>query len=452
VPLALSWVFMALEGPSTTAIVGRLPHKELNSAALLVLLSVSLWIESPVIDLLSTATTLAKNRQHYLKLTNYVRALILWVTFAHATIVLSPIYNFVTLRVLSLPHDVAYQARLGLIIMIPWSGFIGWRRYHQGILIRYHSTRLISAGTFMRIITMTLVGWSLYWFSQWPGVVIAGTALVSAVAAECAFVHFASRRIVRREFDQAEPVDLDVEEMGFAPSEDAEAGTQPSLLGGDEPKDVGNLTYKKLLAFHLPLTATTMVALTGVPVISAALSKSALPVLSLASWQVVNTLIWLCRTIEFALPEVIITLYKDAQSAAKLRMFSIKVGLIIAGLMTLMVVTGGDRFYFGRVLGESKATVDMAHLAFICAISLPLIGSQQNYIKGMLTAHHLTTARLMSSLVSFSTLLLMLTIGVFLKWTGVMNAAAALNVSLLGEVGVLFWFWRKGVRELKIAL
>jgi hypothetical protein len=61
-----------------------------------------------------------------------------------------------------------------------------------------------------------------------------------------------------------------------------------------------------------------------------------------------------------------------------------------------------------------------------------------------LTAHHLTTARFMSSLVSFSTLLLMLVGSVALGFSGVVGAAVSLNVALLSEVLVLLRFGGAG--------
>jgi len=423
----------------------------LNSAALLVLMSLSLWIESPVIDLLSTATTLAKDRSHNEVLRKYVMLLIAWVTFAHAMFVLTPIYSFVTLKVLSFPPAVADQARPGLCVMIPWAGFIGWRRYLQGILIRFHRTKLISYGTFLRICTLSTVGWTLFFFSHVLPVVIAAFALVSSVGAESIFVHFASRATQAREFGKAVPEDEAFEDGHDAPSELVESALPDVALASAAPQG-GGLTLRRLMAFHLPLMATTMVALVGTPMISAALSHSAEPQLSLASWQVVVSLIWLCRTIEFALPEVIITLYKDAQSAAKLRRFAISLGLSIGGAMAITALTGADRLFFSRVLGEDAPTVAMAHTAFLCTIPLPLIGSQQNYIKGMLTAHHLTTARFMSSLVSFCTMLILLFVGVRLGLQGVVNAAIALNSALLADVAVLFAFWRRGVKRLGIQL
>lgn len=452
IPLALSWVFMALEGPTNTAIVGRLPLPDLNTASLQVLLGISLWIESPVIDLLSTSTTLAKNRQHYGQIRRFTFALMAWVTFAHALFVLTPLYGFVTLRVLNLVPAVVYNAHVALIIMIPWSACIGWRRHLQGILIRYHRTRLISAGTLIRISTMTCVGWGTFFFSHLPGIQIAAIALISAVAAEALCIHIFSRGVVRREFGGAKPRDKATETVGFAPSEVAES----AVVDGDGvvgiPPKEKFLSTRTLLAFHLPLTATTMVALIGNPLISSELSRSASPVLSMAGWQVAGTFIWLCRTVEFALPEVIITLYKDQKTARKLHQFATRVGMAIATWMSLFAITGLDKTFFMKVLGERADTASVAHLAFCCAITLPLIGAQQNYVKGLLTAHHLTTARFMSSIVSFTTLVVMLIVGVLLRWPGVVTAAVALNISLIFETLVLWSFLRKGLTKPILAI
>src|SRR5207253_1499407 len=190
---------------------------------------------------------------------------------------------------------------------------------------------------------------------------IAALALISAVGAEAAFAHIASRATLREKFltDRSKTEDL--------------------------TPNTEDLTYRKLLQFHLPLTATTMVMLCGNLVISGALSKGsgAIAELALASWQVAGTLIWFCRTIVFALPEVVITLYKNEQSARRLRDFSIRVGLFTTAAMVIVAALGLDKSFFANVLGENTRTVDMAHLAFCCCIGLPFIGALQGYVRGM---------------------------------------------------------------------
>jgi len=283
-------------------------------------------------------------------------------------------------------------------------------------------------GTFVRVSMINLVGWTLFATANYhhlAGIQIAAIALICSVTSEATFAHIASRKTVRERF-----------------------GTTPQAI----PQTEDQLTYRKLLQFHLPLTATTMVMLCGNLIVSAAISKGSavLAELSLASWQVAGTLIWFCRTIVFALPEVVITLYKDGQSAKKLRDFSVRVGLFTTAAMSVIALFGVDKAFFRNVLGENMRTVDMAHLGFCCCIALPFIGALQSYVRGMLTAHHLTVARFLSVLVSVGTMVIMLTIGVMLHWLGVFNAAIALTVSMVAELAVLYWCLIRGMRRLQL--
>lgn len=405
---------MAVESPICVRVLGELPRSDLNTAAFFVLMSLSLWIESPVIDLLSTATTFARNRQHYVLSSRFVLYVLVWVTAIHALLVFTPLYFVITDGLLRLPKDVSAAARPGLMVMLPWSALIGWRRSLQGVLIRYGQTRLVGFGTAVRVAAMASSASILLATTKLPGVVLVSVGLIFAVGSEAAFIHWASRKVVRKEF-----------------LADADDGEPP-------------LTMLKLVRFHFPLTATTMVNLCGPPIIGAALARSPAPILALAAYQVAQTLIWLHRTITFALPEVVITLYRDAQSALKLRRFSIAVGAATSGMLFLTALSGADRWFFGKALEAEPKTTAMAHLAFLYTALVPFIGALLSYVRGMLAAHHLTVSRLWAMGVGITTLIVALEVGVAARWVGVISAAIALTVASLAELGVLGWAWRRG--------
>ena len=65
-PLAASWLLMASEMPYVNAMLARISEAERMIAAFGVVAAISITIESPVINLLSTSTAKARNRQHYL--------------------------------------------------------------------------------------------------------------------------------------------------------------------------------------------------------------------------------------------------------------------------------------------------------------------------------------------------------------------------------------------------
>ena len=420
-PLALSWIFMALESPVSVALIARRPDGQVGTAAFLVLMSLALWIESPVIDLLATSTTLGKNRQHYVVLTRFAQITIVAVTLVHFLVAATPLYWGITRSLLGIPEPVAQAARVGMIVMIPWSGMIGWRRYLQGLLIRHGRTRLIGWGTGMRVATMAGSAFALFQLTDWAGITIASAALICSVSTEALFIHLASRAMIRIEF------------------------------GVDDRVASERLTLRRLSAFHLPLTATTMVMLMSGLVVSAALAKAPNSVLSLAAWQVAATVLFLHRTIVFALPEVVVALYRDAESAAVLRRFCLNVGLATSGTIVLFAVFGLDTWFFARGLGSKPDTVATAHVAYVVGTFMPLLGALQSYVRGMLTAHHLTVARLQAVLVSMACLVAALTAGVLLRWPGVVTAGVAMTLAMAAELGALVRNWRRGRARLAAA-
>jgi hypothetical protein len=397
------------------ALISRLPGAEISTAAFQIMMGLALWIESPIIDLLSTSTTLSKSRQNYVQLSRFVWWLLGWVTVAHAILVFTPLYGLLTEQIMGVPKPVADDARLGLAVMLPWSGFIGWRRYLQGILIRNGRTKLVGMGTAVRVVTMFGTALLLYYFAKLPSIQIAGIALICAVGAEAMFAHWASRSTVHSQFA-------------------VESGGPP-------------ISMDKLRRFHLPLTATTMVTMLGSPVVSAALAHSTGSVAQLAGYQVATTLVWLMRTTVYALPEVVITLYRGAQSAGALRHFCIRLGLIASATMLAIWVAGLDEMFFRNVLAATPSELRIAHIAFIAPVLTPFLGACQAYVRGMLTAHHLTVSRLLAVGVSMTTLVVSLLVSILLGVNGVVAAGICLTLAFLAELLVLIFSWRAAERR-----
>lgn len=415
-PLAVSWIFMSIETPIAAAILSRLTHAEVNTAANLIMGAIALWIESPVIDLLATSTTLAKSRFNYLVLRRFALWMMAWVTVAHTVVAATPLYWPIVGGLLHQDARVVQALHIPLIIMIPWSGFIGWRRYLQGIMIRHGDTKVIGIGTTVRVATMAGVGFGLYFFAPLPGLVIVATALVSSVIAESVFIHFASKPTLRREFD------------------------------GPETSSDEGLTMAKLAWFHLPLTASTMVTLLALPFTGVALALTSQPILAPAAWLVTLALLSPLRTITYALTEPTIALYKDKASLRQLRRFAFYIGSFATGTVWLAALTGFDIWFFRRALSYNAEVAWVAHVGLIAGSLTPLINSQTTHLRGALTAHHETFARLLSIFVGVSVLGAMLAVGVALGWPGPILAGSALSVSMLSEYGALLGCWR-GLRR-----
>jgi len=404
---------MGLEGPVCEAVINRMRQPEINAAAWPIMTAIAIWIESPVIDLLSTSTTLSKDRQRYELISRFVWYLMMWVTIAHAVIVLTPIYGLVAQGLLGVTPEVAAHARLGLIILIPWSAMIGWRRYLQGILIRHGRTRTISVGTSARIVALVIIAFTLYKLTALQSVMIAAIAIVFAVGVEAGLIHILSRDVIAAHFG-------------------------PKSKVGGEP-----LTMRKLIGFHIPLSVTTMVNLLVSPLVNAGLARTDQPVLALAGCGVAGAILFLHRAITYCLPEIVITLYKGEATMVKLRNFSLGVGAVSSVLILLTALTGLDHYIFAWLIDAKPDIAEMAHRCYLFSAAVPFVDAAQAYVRGILTAHHLTVSRLVAVLAAITVLVGTMVIGVTLKWSGPVMAGVTVTCALLAELAVLSLAWTR---------
>jgi hypothetical protein len=410
-PLALSWLCMAAEAPICLSIINRSPNAVVNTAAFNLLFAIAIFIESPIIDLLSTSTALGRARKHYLAIRKFCIWLMIWVTVVHALVVWTPLYDFVTLSLLHQEKAVADAAHWPLRIMTLWSAFIGWRRMLQGFMIRNGATNTISLGTFLRVATVAGVGYGLHFYTPLDGLVAASIALLASVTAETVFVHIFAQGVVREHFHP------------------------------DRPDQGESLSMGDLCRFHLPLTGATMVTFITGPVMAAALAQSEQPVENMAAWQLALSIVWLFRTITFALPEAVIALAQTADERRTMASFSLRVGLFLSAVMFLFFLTDADAWWLRQVLGADEDLVPLAKMAILMSVLLPLVGAEMIFLRVCLTGAKNTWGRLSAIGVGVAVLVISLTGGVFLHVPGIWNAAIGILAASVAELGVLVYAW-----------
>ena len=101
-PLAATWLMMAVEGPFLAAVIARLTEPTYNLAAYGVAFSLALVVEAPVIMLMSAATALARNRLSYLRLRRFTHGLNAGVTLAMGVALLPPIFDVIAYSLIQL--------------------------------------------------------------------------------------------------------------------------------------------------------------------------------------------------------------------------------------------------------------------------------------------------------------------------------------------------------------
>lgn len=421
-PLFASWLLMTLEGPIVSATINRLPNEIVMLAAQGIVVSISVTIESPIINLLATSTALSKDRASYLLLRKFTFHWMISLTAITILLAFTPLFELVFIELMAVPKEVAAWIRPGLRIMTFWSAAIAWRRFLQGIMIRYDQTRKVAWGTLVRLISSAGTVILLATWTEWAGVIIGSIALMAGVISEALYATLAVRPILRNQ-------------LGLH----------------NKPNDRPTLTYSKLFWFHLPLATTSLLILLVQPLVALSLARSTNPTLSLATWPIVFQIMLVMRAAAFALPEVVIARSDGKETFKPIRRFSLSLVLGTTLFMCLFVLTPLVDMYLYGIQDTTRLVGTIASNSLLLFIPLPALTVMISWIRGLLINKSVTKAVNAGMVVNLVVSIILLVIGVRQQWPGINAAAIALVVAAFAEF--LFLWWRvSGNLEFKFSI
>ncbi len=327
---------MSLEGPFIAAIIARLVDPKFNLAAYGVAFSFALIVEAPVIMMMTASTSLVKDYKSLRKLRQYTWILNGIITVVMLILIIPKIFFFITLDLIGLPEKVAQLTHVGTIILLPWPGAIGFRRFYQGVLIRNHATRRVAYGTVIRLFSMTSTALGLYIFTDLPGVYIGTAALSAGVTMEAMSTRIMVRKIIRR-----------IKTVPEVKEEPAEP-TVP-------------LTFKFINKFYYPLALTSMLTLGVHPLITFFIGKSHMALESLAVLPVVSSFVFLFRGVGLSFQEAAITMLGSTKENDRvIYKFATGLALILASALIITAITPLSKLWFSSVSGLSPELTGLA--------------------------------------------------------------------------------------------
>ncbi len=415
-PLAASWLLMGAELPVLSAIVARLADPEINLAAYGgIVFPLALIIESPVIMLLAASTALSKDWDSYIKIRRFMMITAGIMTSIHVLIAFTPFYYFVVDSILNAPAEIIEPARIGMMIMTPWTWSIAFRRFNQGVLIRFGHSQTITIGTLIRLSTDTLVLVSGYLIRSIPGIIVAASAVALSVIAEAAYVGVVVKPVINNQLRLEPPV--------------------------EDP-----ITLSSFLNFYIPLAMTSLLTLLALPIGSAALGRMPLSLASLAVWPVISGLVFMFRSLGVAYNEVVVALLDKVGSSSDLKKFALRLALFTSLALGMMAATPLSHFWFNLVSGLSNQLAEMARIALWLAIPLPAMAAMQSWYQGGLLFGRKTkgiTEAVVIYLVSISGILV---VGVWKgEFAGLYIAMIAMGISMAVQTGWL-WYRSRAIR------
>lgn len=414
-PLAATWLMMALEGPYVAAIVARMPEAARNLAALGVAVSLAWLIESPIMMLLSASAALVRDRASYFALRRFAHLLNALVTLGMVLLVIPPLFTFVAETVIGLPHDIARLTHQAAAAMILWPAAIGYRRFYQGILVRHRLTRRVAYGTIVRLVTMSGTAALLAFVFALPGALAGALAVLAGVVFEAAASRWMARGIVRALKEQ-------------------ETVAEGTLL-----------ELPHIARFYFPLALTSILSMALGPLVTFGLGRGAAPLESLAVWPVVSAFAFLFRSGGVAFQEVGIALGGPrGEHAPEVRKTAFLLGGTASFLLAVVALTPLEAFWLQRLSGLSPDLAAFAVWPVRILIALPAL----EYLLSLQRSRWIVEQR--TEIVTLATVaeavvltaVLFLTLGP-LRMIGAAGGALAMLAGRCASSGFLFFAARR---------
>ncbi len=419
-PLAFAWLLMTMEGPWIQSVISRKPDAETQLAAFGLIFSLSILIETPIIMLLATSNALSRDRQSFRLLWRFTMGLNLLITVIALLMAFTPLLDLYLGVLLNIPAQVIEATRPGMQIMILWGAFIGYRRFHQGIIIRFGNTRYVGYGTVIRVLVSGGIAIGLGAITTIAGAVIGSIALMLAVVAEAIFTYVVSRPDVKK------------------------------LLETNRRKESRELTYRGALRFHLPLAVTSLITMLVGPVIERGLASTANPTQNLAAWPIVFSLMLMMRAGGMAYQEVVISLNDSEEHHRILRIFTLRLGFSLSLLMMVFAFTPLIQLYNNDILGLPENLHDLVLIGTQAGFLLPFLTTLHSYFRALLMLSHKTAAIYQAIVLGFIVTMLIAWGGIAVGLPGILAAALALTMGQLIELVHLYLSYRRGHAALRL--
>lgn len=394
-PLALTWLMMAFEQPFLIAFIARLSDAKVNLAAFGIAGSFAMIIEAPIIMLMSASTALVTGHHSYRKLKHFTDLLNFGVTAVQLIMLIPPVFNFIVVRLMGVPEEVSRVAHVALVIFLPWAASIGYRRFYQGILIRNNLTRHVTYGTMVRLTVIVIVGLILY-SSGIKGAYVGAAAMSLAVFSEAIATRIMADATVK-------------------------------MLINKEDTENGHLNLRSISKFYYPLALTSLLSLGVHPFVTFFLGRSNMAVESLAVLPVVNSLVFIFRSLGLSYQEVNIALIgKKRQNYRQLRNYALYLGIMVTVLITIIAFTPLADLWFIKISGLSMELADLSYLPLQIMVLLPPLTVLLNFQRSLFVINGTTGPISAATAVELSGIIAVLLVCVvFLDMTGVVAASLA---------------------------
>lgn len=360
--LASTSFFMALELPIITAAISRLENSQINLAAIGIVSALSLFIQSPVLRIMSLPLMMIRTRTSYYALRKFVFLYCIAISGMFFFIAIDPVFSKIIIPLLSLNPNMANLVQSGMLIWAIFPLFIGLRRFYHGILLYANEPKKIAIATFVRLASLITLMILFSYYPVFSGVLTGVLSIGFGMAFEM-FVSMWFARIQVRKF----------------------------IANNDEDyadKVTTELNFISILKIFIPLSFSSAVAMSSGPILSFFTSRGVLPIESLALspvlFGILNPFTWTSFAIQDSTHAF---LTKNPEQESVVRRFSQYVGLVLSLILLTIAITPLSKIYFFYFNNLTQELFNLTHLPMFIMSFIPLGFTLKNFYRGSLISY-----------------------------------------------------------------
>jgi hypothetical protein len=350
---------------------------------------------------MSASTALVESRESFIKLRNYTYFLNGSITFLMLIFLIPDIFYFITMDLIELPAQVARLTYQATIVLLPWPGAIGYRRFYQGILIRNNYTRWVAYGTIIRLVSMAFTAIILYQLGEVPGVIVGAVALSVGVISEAIAIRVMSFSVVKNIPRQVD--------------------------------DVKPLTYPAITKFYYPLAMTSILALGVHPMVIFFVGQSQYAIESLAVLPVITSLVFIFRSIGLSYQEVVISLVgKNLEGYKPVRNFAYFLTFTVVFILSAIAFSPLATVWLHSISGLSMDLTDFSIIPLQIMCIMPGLSVLLSLQRAMLVVTRKTFPITLATAMEVTGIIIVMFIGItYLDLVGAIAATLALIIGRL---------------------
>lgn len=312
--------------------------------------SVSQLFEAPCYSMQRMALTFVSGKKSFAVVTKTAVRMLSVLVVALLVLSWTPLSKTVLMDIMGLTEEVYGAALPSLRIFILWPLSSSVRSIYQSLIVLRKRTGWLTVNMLIRVGIMFLAATVLP--RIWPQGPVGATILMIGLCAESI--------------------------LGFVVAKKA---IPP--LGEDSPEGV-ELTPNRVLSFALPLALAASVQTFAKPVVTASLSRTVSPEVTLAGYQVASSFSYILLALTYNIYQAVLIFIKDRQSFRQIRTFVIFLGVTGTAVLAICNIPAVGNWVFGGVIGTTpEITAEAMRTLSMLAVT-PLVFALVEFYSGML--------------------------------------------------------------------